>query len=290
MKQPKSGKGVKAQDVLFYLSGIICAIIIVVVDFFVISKLSPVISQITYIFAAVAAFSPVMIKFYGKFNRKRQIESGFPIFLRDFIESVRSGMTLPQAFKSVSANDYGVLTTYIRKMSAQMNWGIPIEQVLLNFSKEIQSPLIGRIISTVIESHSFGGNLTETFEALSRTTAEVEKLRRERYVYLQSQVVTGYIVFFVFLAVIIGLNQFLTPSLSSIPVGGLGGLGQQIPPAELAKQYNSMYKNLVLIQGLFAGLAIGKMSQSSMIAGVKHSLIMILTGYITLTLFGSPAA
>jgi archaeal flagellar protein FlaJ len=136
----------------------------------------------------------------------------------------------------------------------------------------------------VLESHKFGGNLTDTFEALSETAVDIDRLKQERLLYLQSQITTGYVIFFVFLGVIIGLEKFLVPTLTgSQPLGGLGG---EVNVAGLAEEFRTIFRNLVLIQGLFAGLAVGKMAEGAVIAGVKHSLIMMFVGGIAFAIFG----
>ncbi len=236
------------------------------------------ISQIINVLAAFILVFPIVIIKYEQYNRVKNLEEMFPVFLRDFVESIRSGMSVPQAIKMVSGNDYKSLTPHIKKISAQLEWGIPIDKVLLKFVKEANSKLIGRIVSSVIESHNFGGNLAETFEALSGTALEVEKLRQERRLYLNSQMMTGYIVFFVFLLVIIGLEKFLVPSLSNTSALQLGGGGLGTAPTNLGEAYKEIFRNLVVIQGLFAGLAVGKMAEGALISGVKHSFIMVFVG------------
>jgi len=47
-----------------------------------------------------------------------------------------------------------------------------------------------------------------------------------------------------------------------------------------------MFRNLIIIQGSFAGLIVGKMSEGAVIAGVKHSLFMVFIGTIIFTLAG----
>jgi hypothetical protein len=48
----------------------------------------------------------------------------------------------------------------------------------------------------------------------------------------------------------------------------------------------------LLVQGLFAGLVIGKISEGSVKAGLKHSFIMVLAAFLVSTgtriIFGSP--
>jgi len=234
---------------------------------------------------AVLVFAlPIVFKKYMEYKKIKEMEEMFIAFLRDFVESIRGGMTVPNAFKSVSMNDYRALTPYVKKMSAQMDWGVPVEKVFLNFSKASKSKLIGRIISSVIESHRFGGNLAESFDALSNTSLEVERLRAERRLYLHSQMITGYIIFFVFLVVIISLGRFLIPSLAEISPVGMSAT--EAAPKVSVEEYKSIFRNLIVIQAFFAGLIVGKMSEGAAIAGLKHSFFMMFVGIAAFIIAG----
>jgi len=253
--------------------------IMLLINFLYLRSIPALFSSISIIAMFLFMLPIVMVK-YMEYRSVKMIEEMFPIFLRDFVESIRGGMTVPTALKSVSKNDYKTLSHFIKKMAAQMDWGIPADKVFLKFSKESKSELIGRIISSVVESHRFGGNLSDTFEALSNTSLEVEKLRAERRLFLNSQMMTGYIVFFVFLSVIIGLERFLIPSLAQVNPGGVG-MGTLVAPQEnLVAEYKTVFRNLILIQGLFAGLAVGKMAEGSTISGLKHSMFMMFVGIL----------
>jgi len=264
------------------MSGVVTALTLVV-NFLYFIEIPNLFSTINIVAIFIVAFPAVSLK-YMDYRKKKRVEEMFPVFLRDFVESVRGGMTVPSAFKNISVNDYGPLTYYVKKMSAQMDWGIPIEKVLLKFSKEVNSILIGRIVSSVIESHRFGGNLADTFEALSNTALEVERLRSERSLYMHSQMITGYIIFFVFLGVIIGLGRFLIPSLTGVSASSL--TGGTAPQQDLGLEYKSVFRNLILIQGFFAGLAVGKMAEGAIVAGLKHSFFMMFVGILVFTIAG----
>jgi len=252
-------------------------------------------------------FLPLILKEYLKHRKVKEMEEMFHIFLRDFIQAIRSGMSLPLALKTVAENDYKSLSFYVRKMSSQLDWGIPFEKVLLNFSRQSGSKLIGRVVSSIIESHKFGGNLSDTIESLRLTAQETEKLRAERRLYIHSQLITGYIIYFVFIAVLVGLKLFLIPSLTEASEREISIMpGQQaessiseVSPKEkggweevskrreqLIQEYDMLFRNIILIQGFFAGLSVGKMAEGALIAGIKHSLIMIFIGLIIFLLTG----
>jgi hypothetical protein len=44
--------------------------------------------------------------------------------------------------------------------------------------------------------------------------------------------------------------------------------------------YNAMFMLMIIIQGIFSGLIAGLVGSNSIIAGVKHSLIMSISGFI----------
>jgi len=246
-------------------------------------------SSTLYLISVVLCAGPIIFIKFKEQSRVKQLEENFPSFLRDFVETTRSGMAIPQAFKVVSNNNYGSLTPYVKKMASQLDWGISVEKVLMKFSKESKSRLIGRIISSVIESHRFGGSLTDTLESLSKTALEVEKLREERKLYMNSQLITGYIIFFVFLGVMVGLEKFLVPSLGQVSnTASLTGLTETeaATQSDFAIQYKEIFRNLILIQGLFAGLTVGKMAEGAMLTGIKHSLFMMFVGILVFTLVG----
>ena len=224
-------------------------------------------------FAIIAALGiPLAVK-YIETNRRREVEKYFPIFLRDVADAIATGMTLPQAFRSVQQNDYGILTSYVREMAAKMDWGISFEKILSDFTKKVGSPTIKRSVKAIIETHRSGGEITTILTAVAETQGIVEKIKRERASSVYAQMVNGYMIFFVFLGIMIGLSKFLIPSFhwEGFETG-------------MAETYNQIFRDLVLIQGVFAGLAIGKMAEGSIISGVKHSLVLATVGFMTFML------
>jgi len=81
------------------------------------------------------------------------------------------------------------------------------------------------------------------------------------------------------------LQRFLTPSLTQVSPAALGLAGGAAPAqVDLVKEYNTIYRNLIIVQGVFAGLAVGKMAEGAIISGIKHSLFMTFAGGIIFTL------
>ena len=242
-----------------------------------IPELKLISALITFFSVFILAFPPLLY-YYKEYTKFKHIEEYFPIFLRDFVEAVRWGLTIPFAFKSVARNDYKELTPYIKKIAARLEWGVPIDEVLLSFGKEVKSKTISRIVASVVEAHKFGGNIADTFQSLSNVAIEIDRLRKERIGYLQAQIVTGYIIFFVFLGVIIGIERFLMPGLSQASNVALTATGTQTQTSDLTSFFKNIFRDLIIIQGVLSGLAVGKMGEGSLLAGLKHSFFMSFIG------------
>jgi flagellar protein FlaJ len=118
-------------------------------------------------------------------------------------------------------------------------------------------------------------------DATGKTIKEINKIRMERFSAIYNQMITGYITFFIFIGVLIILQKYLVPSFSSFSSPELGMTDLQ----SSMKAYSDIFQWLILIEGFFSGLIIGKMAEGSLISGLKHSLFLIVAGYGAFLLF-----
>ena len=229
----------------------------------------------------IAVLPPVLI-FYSRYKENKEAENQFIIFITDFTEAIDSGMTLPLALRYCGKKDYGIMTKHIRTITAQVDWGIPFREALRMFSERIRSVAVKRALATIIETYKMGGKISDTLKAVGESLMEINKIKAERSVSVQSQILTSYLIYFVFIFILVILQSFLIPALT--PKGDIpgmvsmagGALPEMFPP--------EIFMNFIVIQGLFAGLATGKMSEGSLIAGVKHSVVLITIGYSIFTI------
>jgi flagellar protein FlaJ len=258
-----------------YILGISIAIalIILYINYQLFFAISEVYSIINMIAIVIAIGVPLFHRYLARM-RIKQIEEMFPRFLRDVTESLNSGMTLPQAFKSVSSNDYGIMTTYVKDMSAKISFGIPFEKVLENFAEEVNTPAMRRSVQMILETHKSGGTVATVLAAVSESLQELEKLKKQRVSSIYSQMINGYIIYIIFLGIMISLSSFLMPTfeIDIIP--------------NLQNTFNELFLSLIIVQGFFSGIAIGKLSEGTFLAGVKHAAILVVVGYSAFILFG----
>lgn len=240
--------------------------------------LSPFFTLLLTIVSVLLMVVPVIILQYRHFQKMKNIEENFPNFVKAISEGLTSNMSLPQSVDYASRSNFGALTPYIDKMMSQISWGISFEDAFRNMARSINNHLITRAISTIIEAHTYGGKISKALDSIGKSVTEIEKLRRERISMISGQMMQGYVIFFVFVGVMIGLVAFL------LPVLGTDAMGVGTGNVDLAAQYAVKFKHLSILQGFFSGIAIGKLSEGSIAAGFKHALIMSLIGYVALTL------
>lgn len=223
---------------------------------------------------------------YGKeIKRQKGIELKFLEFIRSLVETVKSGITLPMSVLHVSKEDFGDLTPFIRKLSNQVEWGIPLHRALVTFAEDTDNHVIKRSISIIIEADESGGDIGDVMTSVSESVMNVKKMREERRASTYSQVVQGYIVYFIFIGIMLVLQLWLFPKLVSLKgplqsgLGMLGGAGGGAEPMSL----DSVFFGLLMIQGFFAGIMIGKFSEGTIKQGLIHSLILMTLAAIIIT-------
>jgi flagellar protein FlaJ len=262
---------------LFEAVSIAAGVIILALNNTLVAGSVPFLVPVLNVLGGIVLVVPPTLVFYTKYRTRREMEQRFIGFVLDLADSINSGMTLPMALEHCSKRDYASLTPLVSNLNAQVNWGITFKKALENFAKSTDSKPIRRSVRSIIESYKVGGRISDTLSSVSRSMISIEKLNDERKSSIYSQVVMLYLIFFVFIGILIIMQISLIPVLSPENMGSLSLTTPSIRiPAEL---YTETFIYFIIIQGFFAGLAIGKMAEGSVSAGLKHSVLLIIVGY-----------
>ncbi len=273
---------------LRHIIGILGVVFVIVLDFLLFFRpltrwFNPVL-----VMGVVIGALPYIIDFLTENRRQKEIEEKFLEFVRNVVGTVEAGVPIPKAIIQVSTEDYGALSQHVKKLARQIEWGIPTQQALTVFGIDTRNKVIKRSVSIVIEAEKSGGNIEDVLEAVTNSVVEIKKIKEERRASIYSQVVQGYIVFFVFIIIMLVLEVKLLPPLTSLTnvsfgVGGGGISDVGGPSGGTIRDLSSVFTSMVLIQGFFVGIMIGKFSEGDLKFGVKHSLILMITGYLILS-------
>ena len=292
-----------------HIGGLIIGIIIVILDIIFYRGTPYFIPGI--IVAVTIAWSQQWIDFFVKTKMDKELEEKFPEFVRNLVSAVKSGMPMTRALIQVSTSDYGALNPHVQKLANQVEWAIPLHRALMIFAEDTDNYVIKRAISTVIEAERSGGNIEDVLETITGSVLQIKKIKQERKASIHGQVVQTYIIFGVFLAVMIVIQNMLIPYIAgiggdpddefgvSLGAGGGADLEALMRPVEISfaspldfyfsftdwlTSLKGVFLMLAGVQGLFAGIILGQLAEGSVRAGIKHSMIMITLAFFLISL------
>jgi archaeal flagellar protein FlaJ len=273
-KEPKRKQEMSLKQAT--IVSIVSGVVILLLNNLLFVKLTQVYAIVNMMAAVIILAVPLSLR-YEKYRRIKKLELLFPKYLKDLSEDIATGMTLPQAMKAAARNEYDVLTPHVKSLSAKVEWGVPFENALLIFAKNSGSKFMKRNVQTIIEAHRSGGKTDTVLRSVAQSLQDLERIKKERASSIYAQMINGYLIYVIFLGVMVGLATILVPAFTSF-----GGTGQT---KDLQEAFMEIFRALTVIQGVFAGLAIGKMAEGTMMAGIKHALALTIFGYSAFIIF-----
>ncbi len=231
--------------------------------------------------------SPFVFSMIYQTKAAAEKEEMFLEFARNLVESVKTGTPISKSIINVKNKPYGVLSENIKKLANQISIGIPLNFALQTFSKDINNKTISRALTLIGQAERAGGDIGGILESVAGAVSMSDKLKKERKATISTLVVQGYIIFFVFMIIILVMQFKIIPMISGITdigsigmtgISGMGGEGID------AGEVSSSFLYLLLIQGLFSGLTIGKLSEGTIKPGIKHSFALMLSSFLVSTI------
>jgi len=222
------------------------------------------------------ALVPFVLTSIMQTKEEREKDQKFIEFARALVESVESGTSISKSIINMKMKNFGSLTPYVKKLANQIELGIPIQEALRTFAEDTKSSTIIRSITLIREADKTGGNISTILESVAKSVTETEKLKEERRAAISSIVMEGYIIFFIFIIIMVVVEVQILPLTSGItgissPTFGSDTVANGLDVSE----YSIAFLSLLIAQGFFAGLIIGKISEGKVRAGIKHSFIMV---------------
>jgi len=272
MQMPKIERQVK--KIAWITSASLAVMIILLDTLFFLGN--PIFDELVFFAIIVAVFPPAILT-YADFRWRRAIDEHLPDLFRSIVQAQETGMTLPQALEEAAKRDYGPLTVELRKMTAQISWGMSFEEALLALGKRVNTILVQRTVPMIIEASRSGGRVERVFDPMGKFLQTVLLLDKERRTQTRPYIAIVYVAFFVFVFTIVLLFKSFFVSIEQLPSFGTA----LIAPDDMRR----MFFHMTEIQAFFGGLVAGKMGEGTINAGLKHCLIMMLCGYVALKLF-----
>lgn len=238
----------------------------------------------------IGAIIPYSFFAYLTTQKMTKAEDQFPGFLRDISESIRAGMSIPQAISNAAKTEYSGMTEEIRKMDNMLSWGVPFPDVIKSFQNKFErSTYIYRGLSIILQSFYAGGKVSDAMDSVADNTTILKEVDRDRESMLKEQLIIVYVIHVMFVAIIVSMYKILIPLIS---VGGTesgGGMANFLGKAPETSYFKVLFLLTISIQSVCNGIVAGVAKSGSVTSGLKHAGVMLAFGLGIYTIFVLPS-
>jgi flagellar protein FlaJ len=201
---------------------------------------------------------------------RASMEAGVANFLRDLTEVRKTGLSPEKCIESLSKRDYGTFTKEIRKISAEISWGIPIKKVMMDFLHRTRSWMVQIVMFLLVETIDVGGGTIPMIESLARFNNLTQEVEKEKKMSVRPYVMMPYLASILLVATTVMMMGLTT--------------GIAVPGAAAAPKDNGLmqtvFMSAVIFNSYLIGIVAGKISEESVGAGFKHASILVLISII----------
>jgi flagellar protein FlaJ len=200
-------------------------------------------------------------------GREGKILDGINNFLRDLVETRKSGLAPERCIHALAGRDYGAFSKYLETISMKLHWGYPLRQIYVEFRAKIKNWLALVNIYLLIDTIEVGGGTEQSLETLANFAESTKHLEDEKSAVLMPLTIVPYIGAALFTGTTVLFLSFFT-NMSSLGVS-------------IAKV--TLYRVLLTPLGLHTwilGLVTGKIVSGRVSAGFKHSILLTIVSIL----------
>jgi flagellar protein FlaJ len=259
---------------------IVLLVLIIILD----ASLLSIYSNEFFLAFILIILTPSAVLEYEHHKWIEAIEDQLPMLVRGISESQETGLTIIKALDKVVQNRMvpSPLVDEVQKLSVQMAWGTSFEAALENFKERIGSPIVSRFCALVLEASRAGGSIKKVFTSTSEFMEEMNEMYKETSAQMKPYIIVIYAAFVIFIVTAtILIQSFFAPLegapaiLSDISYGS-------------ADQYTDFFYKNTLVSAITGGLMAGKLGERRTISGLKHAVILAISGYVILMVLIPP--
>jgi len=239
-----------------------------------------------------------IVRVYYK-RRIDRIEAATPELLQRLASLNEAGMSVVEGLDRLRESDLGVLSPEIDRIWRDIQFGSNVDDSLVRFGRRVRTLAVTRVVTLLANAMRASGDLGPVLRVAAEQARAEVKLKRQRSQKMMTYLVVIYVSFFVFLVIVMAVNEVLVPSLPEAVPTPDEGAAARIPGGASAfsqlgnvnkAAYSLVFFHAAMIQALFAGFIAGQLGEGSVRDGAKHATIMVTIAYVVFLLLSSPVA
>ena len=212
-------------------------------------------------------------------RERNALEKALPDFIRDISEGRKIGLSPEQTIQALSEKHYGLLSKHVKKMSAQISWGISTVQVISTFASEVKSWVTreaGMLLTEVID---VGGGTVRSFSDMAEFSRKMNDLEAEKRSSLRPYIFICY-----FSSIMVVVTTFIMVYFVAKPIN-FGPASKFAPPLPtISTATVGILLTVSVVESWFIGMVAGKMGEGGTAEGFKHALALVVIALVSVLL------
>ncbi|HZW84625.1 MAG TPA: type II secretion system F family protein [Nitrososphaerales archaeon] len=209
-------------------------------------------------------------------RERRALERMLPEFIRDVAEGRKTGLSPEVAIERLGTRHYGVLSKHVKKMGAQLSWGVELSKVVSTFTSAVGSWITRAIGVLLIEVVDVGGGTIRSFSDMAEFTRSINDMESERRAALRPFVYITYVA-----GIMVILTTFIMVYLIAAPA--IGGISSNTAPTVDPGTIDLLLTTAVF-DSFVIGIVAGKMGESGITDGFKHGIFLVIASLIAINI------
>ena len=222
----------------------------------------------------IALASAPAVVAWGSSRERRALERSLPEFIRDVAEGRKTGLSPEIAIERLGDRHYGSLSKHVKKMGAQLSWGVELSKVVSTFTSAVASWITRAIGVLLIEVVDVGGGTIRSFSDMAEFTRSINEMEGERRAALRPFVYITYVA-----GIMVIITTFIMVYLLTAPA--LSGIGTSSVPT-VDPTTIDMLLTTAVFDAFVIGIVAGKMGESGIPDGFKHGIFLVIASLVAI--------
>ena len=220
---------------------------------------------------------PLTIFYEIERSRKQSVTMRLPDMLDILASSNQMGVSFVDGLGMVSRNLTGGFAEELKRVRNDIRWNGDVHRALISLADRLQVPQLTRTSYILAEGSRSSGELYKLLSIAAEDTRQRYRLERNRRQNLQAYTTIVVIGFLVYLAVIVILDySFLGAIEEALADADTDDLGPIAIDLDEIAIYNALFYHSALIMAVGTGLISGKLTDNSVLSGLKYSIGLVL--------------
>lgn len=223
----------------------------------------------------IISLIPLSLAYEGRSWFVNSVESHTPEFLRQLVDMKDVGVTLQTAISLISNSKLGVLSQELVMTSEDIRRGSTTINALVRMEDRIGLVSVKRAMSLLVKASEVTDYIKDVLIIAINDFEHYLKLKKDRFNIAITYVMIVYLAVGIYMYTSYSLNVSFVSSFTSFDID-----------FDTAGNLTDMFR-IGIVLAFFSGLMAGQLSANSILAGLKHAIILVL-GCLVLFVFIIP--